>query len=188
MKSNGRPLNSFWEDFVFKFRPIRNKYCPLRPCLKSDPQTNSNLVEDLLYIIPTNLQSIWLSSFSGKIFFYFDQSETSIAHCGHVWNPIGKKNGIFLMSYNKTTEDAICSSFRENVLSYSLCSCCWFSKSYLPCERVFRYLWHSCTGKFWNLFSGALLLQTPFFLCILLKSIWQLNVFSLLKYYRFGEK
>jgi hypothetical protein len=35
-----------------------------------------------------------------------------------------KKMGFFLMSYNKTTDDAKCSSFRENVLSYSLGSCC----------------------------------------------------------------
>jgi hypothetical protein len=136
----------------------------ITPCLKSDPQNNSNLVEDLLYIIPTNLQPIWLNSFSDKIFCYLYQSKTSIAHCGHVWNPIDKK-----MSYNKTTENAICSSFRENVLSYSLYSFCWFSKSYLPCERVFRYLWHNCTWKFLNLFSGTLLLQTPFFLCIFIK-------------------
>jgi hypothetical protein len=55
------------------------------------------------------------SSFSGKFFFFISINQKQVFPIAAMFEiRSAKKNGIFLMSYNKTTEDAICLSFREN--------------------------------------------------------------------------
>ena len=54
------------EEKIFKIQPIRNKNCLWQPCLVMDRDKMCNFREDLLQMLPTKFQFIWLRGFRGE--------------------------------------------------------------------------------------------------------------------------
>jgi hypothetical protein len=80
----------------FRNRPIRNINCLWWPCLLTDRGEMSNL-----YRIPSidascQVWFIWSSGFRGGDFLKIDQTDTRIAHCGHICYQMGTKWAIFI--------------------------------------------------------------------------------------------
>ena len=76
--------SGFTEYFFSRNRSIGNKNGLWRLCLLTDWDEICNLIEDLLYMLPTKFGFIWGSGFRREDFLEIYQSEKRIASGGHV--------------------------------------------------------------------------------------------------------
>ena len=76
--------SGFTEYYFSRNRSIGNKNGLWRLCLLTDWDEICNLIEDLLYMLPTKFGFIWGSGFRREDFLEIYQSEKRIASGGHV--------------------------------------------------------------------------------------------------------